>query len=76
MKNSDLICNFCKKFHQIRVDNKLSKEKMAKALGITVYLVRKIESGILPPRLGCSILMNIYNAFGVLPSAMVSKSYK
>ena len=76
MKNCDLIYNFCKNFRLLRLKNKLSKREMARTLDISVYIVRKIESGILPPRLGASILTNIYNSFGVLPSTMVSKSYK
>lgn len=61
---------FCENIRLIREQNRLSHEEMAKRLGISKKSLLSIESGILPPRLSCSILFRIEREFGVSPKDM------
>ena len=61
---------FCKNIKQIRAQEGLSKVAMAKKLGIGTKSLEKIESGILPERLGCQIFGNIYFHFGIAPKTL------
>jgi len=48
---------------------------MAKAVGISVQSVCKIEKGILPKRLNANVLFSIKQFFGIYPSDMLTKNY-
>ena len=61
---------------KIRMDNGLSKVKMAQRIGIGIKSLIMLEKGILPPRLGASVLIGIYREFGVLPSEMFMSDKK
>ena len=61
---------FCANVKALRQREKLSKKEMAKRLGIGVGSLTKLESGILPPRLTCNILIKLHTCFGVLPEKM------
>lgn len=50
----------------------LSKKEMAKKLGISVWMLNKIEKGELPPRLAIDVLFCIYKEFGVFMSDIVT----
>ena len=51
----------------LRKKENLSKKDMAKLLQISVNSLNKIESGIMPERLGIGIVFRIQQVFGVLP---------
>lgn len=50
----------------------LSKKEMAKKLGISVWMLNKIERGELPSNLKIDVLFDIYKEFGVFMSDMLS----
>lgn len=52
----------------LRKHNKLSKKRMAALLGIGVYSLNKIESGMLPPNLDVDIFFRIQRHFGIRPT--------
>lgn len=53
---------------KLRIENHLSKNKMAKKLNISVYTLNKIENGILPPKLTVEIVFKINKEFGIKSS--------
>ena len=61
---------FCANVKALRQREKLSKKEMAKRLGIGVGSLTKIESGTLPPRLTCNVLIKLHTCFGVSPEKM------
>lgn len=67
MKNIENFHIFSQRIKLIRAENKLTQKEMAQKLRISVSTLSKIERGILPPRLSCSILFQIYEQFGVHP---------
>lgn len=64
---------FCENLKNIRKSYGYSKVKMARLLGIGVKSLSLIESGIIPPRLGCEVLIRITNTFGVSPSGIFTR---
>lgn len=50
----------------------LSKKEMAHKLGISVWMLNKIEKGELPPNLKIDVLFVIYKEFGVFMSDVLS----
>ena len=70
MQNIENFHIFSQQIKLIRTENKLTQKEMAKKLRISVSTLSKIERGILPPRLSCSILFQIYNQFGVHPGEL------
>ena len=61
---------FSQRIKSIRTENNLTQKEMAQRLKICVSTLSKIERGILPPRLSCSILFQIYEQFGVHPKEL------
>lgn len=70
MKNIENFHVFSQRIKFIRTENKLTQREMAKKLRISVSTLSKIERGVLPPRLSCSILFQIYKQFGVHPKEL------
>lgn len=60
----------CKNICYLRRVHGLSKKEMANKLGIGIYSLTKLESGILPPRLTTNVLLRIYDVFGIKPAKM------
>mgnify|MGYP003292088415 CR=1 FL=1 len=54
----------------LREQCEFSEEKMAKILGISVDMLKKIECGELPKELNCEILLRIHIVFGIDASRM------
>ena len=73
MDNSREIENFLHNIAYLRRQHGLSKQEMARRLEIGVHSLNMIEEGILPPRMGISIIYAIYHHFGLLPSVLVSR---
>lgn len=72
MKNNYEIAVFGENIRKLRYRENLSKQKMAKKLGIGVQSLSLIESGILPKRLSVCILYRIYKEFNITPSGIFS----
>ena len=70
MKTEEEIVVFCQNIKKLRESHHLSKRSMASKLGVGIRTLISIESGVLPPRVGCSVLKNIHEHFGVLPKNM------
>lgn len=58
----------------LRKRHGLSKREMAKKLGISIYVLNKIESREFPKGLTVEILHNIYLNFGICPSKLFQNS--
>lgn len=54
----------------LREQCEFSEEKMAKILGISIDVLKKIECGELPEELNCEILLRIRTVFGIDASRM------
>ncbi len=66
--NKDIyILNFCNNVKRLRKQSGLSKQEMAKILGIGTKSLSMIEQGTLPKRLSVDITFKIYKNFGVNP---------
>ena len=72
MENNYEIAVFGENIRKLRYRENLSKQKMAKRLGIGVQSLSLIESGILPKRLSACILYRIYQEFNITPSGIFS----
>ncbi len=70
MKKSDYFLAFSENIKCIRKEAGLSQKEMARMLGIGVSTLSKIEKGVLPPRLSCSVLFCIQRHFGIHPKDM------
>ena len=70
MEKNDEIRILCENIKKLRSICKMSKKEMASTLGISVASLTKLENGILPPRLDCCFLIQIYRNFGITPSQM------
>lgn len=66
---------FCENVRWLRAKHGLSKKEMAQALGIGTGSLTMIESGIVPKRLRCTVLVNIEERFGIDSSALLSRSF-
>lgn len=67
MKNFENSTLFSQKIKLIRAEHRLTQREMAQKLGISVNTLSKIEKGILPPRLSCSVIFRIQQQFGISP---------
>ena len=57
----------------LRKKEKLSKKEMARILGVGMVSINKIEKREVPQRLGASIVIAIYEYFGILPAVLFEK---
>lgn len=64
-KAGESLENFCRNVRRLRLLHQLSQNQMAQVMRIGVKSLRKIESGVIPPRLSCEVLCYLQNAFGV-----------
>lgn len=60
----------------LRKNHKLSKEKMAKYMEISIASLNKIEAGQFPKNLKINAILNIQKHFGVSASLLLSKRMK
>lgn len=70
MDNNYEIEIFCSKVRKLRQMSKMSKKEMAEIMGISVYILTKIESGVLPESVDVSSLLKLCEKFDVRPSSM------
>lgn len=64
---------FCQNIRRLREKHRLSKTAMARKLNIGIKSLNALESGIIPPRLGSNIILDIYENFGITPNRMFSE---
>lgn len=65
--------NLCHNIYRLRKANNLTQKEMAKILKVGVGSLRKLEAGIIPPRMTVDILYHVYVAFGISPSQLMEK---
>lgn len=66
---------FCQNVKLLREVCGLSKKEMAKICGIGVNSLSKIESGVLPPKLSCVMVINLADYFKLNADIFFSKSF-
>lgn len=59
----------------LRVKHRLNQKEMALILGIGLLSLRKLEKGIIPPRLTVEMLYRIHDHFGITPSNLMDPGY-
>ena len=70
LASNDELHVFCKNIRILRIKNGLSQKEMAKLLRIGVRSLRTIETGHIPPRLGCNVFYYAAVHFGLRISAL------
>ena len=65
---------FCCNVLALRKRNNLSKKDMAKLLGIGIGSLNKLEKGIIPERMSCTVLVRISKVFHVPISYILGKA--
>ena len=65
MKVEEMIDTFCDNIRFLRKTRNLSLQKMAEIMGVSVYILKKVEKGILPPSLDVSVLFKLQMAFEI-----------
>ena len=63
---------FCHNIHSLRKYCKLSQKEMAGQLHIGIKSLRKLENGVIPPRLDIHILLYIHRNYGFTPTQTVT----
>ncbi|MBQ3604103.1 MAG: helix-turn-helix transcriptional regulator [Clostridia bacterium] len=53
--------------YRLRKENKLTQKEMADKLGISISSLRKLENGIVTPRLTINIIFNASKEFSIEP---------
>ena len=67
MKEKNDVQILCQNIKFLRQKYKLSKNKMAQILGVSVKTLNCIENGNFPPRMSCEILLRIQHHFAISP---------
>lgn len=65
---------FCENVKYLRSANNLSKTAMAKKMGVCRKTLESIEQGIVPKKMTCKVLFNIYTNFGIEPPDMITNT--
>ncbi len=74
MNNDHEIKILCENIKKLRAKENLSRKEMASRLGIGVFSLKKLENGILPPRLTWRFLLSIHESFGIFPSDIMTEN--
>ena len=59
------LSTFCENVRLIRKEHGLTQREMVKIMGIGVGSFRKVEQGVIPPRLDVSVLICLSDYFGI-----------
>ena len=70
MTHETRMLTFCANIRSLRTRNRLSKQTMARILGIGVKTLTTLESGVVPRRLGSSVLIRAAEFFGISTDAL------
>lgn len=63
--NDRLCSHFIHNLFVLRRQFDLPKKAMAKLLGISLYSLNLLESGVIPKRLGVEVVFRVQSCFGV-----------
>ena len=74
MKTSDEFEIVCQIIRYLRQTQGLSRTAMARKLHITIRTLDLLESGIFPDRIHVGFLFHVWQAFGISPPALLSKT--
>ena len=66
--------NLLRNLNHLRRQHHLTQKQMAQTLGISITTWRKIEQGIMPPRLSSLVVYRAADAFGIPTSTLFSKT--
>ena len=66
--------NFLSNLKYLRRQHNLTQKQMAQILGISITTWRKMEQGIMPPRLSSLVVYRAADAFGIPTSTLCSKT--
>ena len=72
-KSKEQLLILCDNVRFLRKREGLSQKEMAKRLKVSVRSISMIEKGIIPDRLSCEIIFNIYFEFGISPNDLLKK---
>lgn len=64
--------NFCCNIAYLRKKHGMTQAEMAKILDVGVGTVRKLEHGIIPPRLSAAVVCRVSDHFHIHPSTLFS----
>ena len=62
----------CNNITLLRKLNRMTQKQMAELMDVSVYCVRKVEHGELPPMFGIQQIFHLSQHFGLHPSAFFS----
>lgn len=63
--NQELCANLIHNIISLRKQYGLTKKAMAKLLGVSLYSLNRLESGIMPQRLGVDMVFRTQACFGI-----------
>ena len=66
--------NLLRNLNHLRRQHNLTQKQMAQTLGISITTWRKMEQGIMPPRLSSLVVYRAADAFGIPTSTLFSKT--
>ena len=66
--------NLLRNLNHLRRQHNLTQKQMAQILGISITTWRKMEQGIMPPRLSSLVVYRAADAFGIPTSTLFSKT--
>lgn len=66
--------NLLRNLNHLRRQHHLTQKQMAQTLGISITTWRKMEQGIMPPRLSSLVVYRAADAFGIPTSTLFSKT--
>ena len=73
LENDPSIRILCRNIQRLRRRTGLSQKDMAALLQISIYSLRRLENGQLPPRLGINFLFSISRHFKMTPARLLSE---
>jgi transcriptional regulator with XRE-family HTH domain len=66
--------NLLRNLNHLRRQHNLTQKQMAQTLGISITTWRKMEQGIMPPRLSSLVVYRVADAFGIPAIKLFSKT--
>ncbi len=73
MRKNDYVDIFRGNITYLRKINNLSLKRMSEILNVSVYSLKNIEKGILPPKLKVDILFKVQSYFRISPQIILDK---
>lgn len=76
MDNEKSEQNFCNNVKKLMTDYKLNDTQMMEIMNISRKTLKKIKSGIMPPRMNIAVVFRLQRHFGVNNASMFTEQYK